>query len=493
MKPKIFDVAVPLVCFFYGLSFSLINIARFRQFQSFYYDFGIFAKTIYQISRFKVPIIDHYTFGLINEFADHFDPGIGIFSPLFWLTKNPEILLVVQVIFVALSGYILYLTSKVLTKNNFFSFGVILSYLLFLGLQNALIADFHPEVTALLPISLSLYFLAKKKIFLYFLFLIISFTFKESIALFALYLGIFLILSRNYKHGFLTFLLGIAWLAIIIKFLIPFLSPEKRYFYAPYYPTNLLKLIINVVDEAVERKTLFTSLASFSFLPLFSPPAWILAFGDFIARFAPESSVFGNKDLTMHYSAIAAFSLAFATIWAYSILKRLGQKMVLFFCLALIFVPLILISRPILNGPINLIYNPDFFRSIKNHQETELFLAQTPKEGIIMTHNSLAVRFPDRELQLLRQEYPCYQPNLILINAEAGQNPNNFWELNYDDVGQIIQKLKEDSDYELSYQQNNKYIFSRITDRQGDFTRQGILKCTADLRGRTILTPREWQ
>ena len=486
MKQKLFDFASVFACLFYGISFSLINIARFRQFQSFYYDFGIFARAIYQLSRFKTPIIDHYTFGLINAFADHFNPGIGIFSPLFWLTKNPEILLVVQVIFVALSGYMLYLTSKVLTKNSFFSFGVILSYLLFLGLQNALIADFHPEVAALLPISFSLYFLAKKKIFLYFLFLIISFTFKESIALFAVYLGIFLILTRQYKIGFLTLFSGIVWLGITTKFLIPLFSPEKRYFYAPHYPTNPLKLIINVVDEAVERKTLFISLFSFSFLPILSPQAWILTFGDFIARFAPESSVFGNKELTMHYNAITAIGLAFATILAYPILKRLGQKIVSFFCLALIFVPLILISRPVLNGPINLIYNLDFFRSIKNHQETELFLAQTPKEGIIMTHNSLAVRFPDRDLLLLRQEYPCYQPDLILINAEAGQNPNNFWELNYDDVGQIIQKLKRDTDYEISYQQNNKYIFSRITDRQGDFTRQGILKCTAEFKSSPV-------
>lgn len=483
MKRKLFNFAVALTCLFYAISFSLINIARFKQFQAFYYDFGIFSRAIYQLSRFKNPTIDHYTFGLISEFADHFNPGIAVFTPLFWFTKNPQILLIAQVVFVALAGYILYLTSKTITKNSFFSFGVQCCFFLFLGLQNALIADFHPEVVALLPISFSLYFLAKKKIFLYFLFLIISFTFKESIALFAVYLGIFLILTRRYKLGFITFLGGIVWLGITIKLIIPFLSPENRYFYVPHYSLNPLKLIVNMVDEAVERKTLFISLFSFSFLPILSPQAWILAFGDFIARFAPEASAFGNKDLTMHYSAIAAIGLAFAAIWAYPILlKRLGQKIVSFFCLALIFVPLILSSRPVLNGPINLIYNLDFFRSIKNHKETELFLAQTPKEGIIMTHNSLAVRFPDRDLLLLRQEYPCYQPDLILINAEAGQNPNNFWQMDYDKILKLTNTLKADKNYKPFYQSGEKYIFSRITDRQGDFTRQGILKCTAEFK-----------
>ena len=115
------DWLAVLICTFYGLSFAAINWARFFQFQSFYYDLGIFARAIFLLSRFQSPVIDHYTFGLINEFGDHFNPGLALLAPLFWLTKNPVILMTVQSLAVALAGWFLFQTSKIITKNKIFN------------------------------------------------------------------------------------------------------------------------------------------------------------------------------------------------------------------------------------------------------------------------------------------------------------------------------------------------------------------------------------
>jgi len=487
MRKRFFDWVSALVTLIYGLSFCLINIARFRQFQTFYYDFGIFSRSIFQLSRFKTPIIDHYTFGLVNQFADHFNPGIIFLVPFFWLTTNPEILLITQVIAVALSGWAIYLTSKTVTKNHLFSFGIFSAYLLFLGLQNAIIAAFHPEVVALLPLSLSLLFLVKRKILFFFVTLIIGFAFKESIPTFGLFLGIFLVFKRQFKLGAITALISLAWLMITTKVLIPFISPGNHYFYTPHYPLNPFRLITNVLGDPQERKTIFLSLASFSFLPLLSPPAWALTFGDFMARFATDSSAFAHKQLTMHYSALAALGLAFSSIQAYTTIKRLSLKIVPFLGVILVIFSLVLASRPVLNSPINLVYNLNFFRSIKNHQETETILNLVPKTGTLMTQNSLAVRFPDRKVFLLRQEYPCYQPHHLLINAEAGQNPNNFWQLNYDQTTQMINQLKEDQDYRLDNQLGERYLFSRTAEREGDFSHEGINQCTAALKSQPAI------
>jgi uncharacterized membrane protein len=73
-----------------------LSLQRYFLFQLFYYDFGIFSQIIWQLSRFKVPYINHLVLGRIFFLGDHFNPSLVFLAPLYWLTSHQSILLLEQ-------------------------------------------------------------------------------------------------------------------------------------------------------------------------------------------------------------------------------------------------------------------------------------------------------------------------------------------------------------------------------------------------------------
>src|SRR3989344_4250829 len=171
-KLSVFDSLALLLFLLFTLSGTIVSLVRFWQYEIFYYDFGIFDRAIWLVSRFKSPIIDHLVIGGKWIFADHFSPSIFLFSPLFWIIQKSEVLLVAQAVVVGISGLVLYRIGKQVIKDDFLSFSVLISYYLFIGLQNAVISDFHETTVATLFFLLTFYFFLKNKVFYYWLFFI---------------------------------------------------------------------------------------------------------------------------------------------------------------------------------------------------------------------------------------------------------------------------------------------------------------------------------
>lgn len=117
----VWHFCVIVLAILYSTAGSLINVNRLWQYELGYYDFGIFSRPIWLVSRFKPPIIDHFVFSNRVNFADHFNPSIFLFSPLFWLTSHFEILLIAQSILVCLSSYVLFFIGRKILKNDFLS------------------------------------------------------------------------------------------------------------------------------------------------------------------------------------------------------------------------------------------------------------------------------------------------------------------------------------------------------------------------------------
>ena len=84
-----------------------------------------------------------------------------LFSPLYWITDKQEVLLIAQALVVGLSGLIIYVLGKKILKNpstplrtsRLASLSILISYYLFIGLQNAVISDFHEVTIATLPLA----------------------------------------------------------------------------------------------------------------------------------------------------------------------------------------------------------------------------------------------------------------------------------------------------------------------------------------------------
>ncbi len=177
---------------FYTIIAITVSLHRFWQYDAFHYDLGIYDAAIWKVSRFKPPIIDHLVLGGKWNFADHFTPSIFLFSPFYWLTDKTEMLMVMQSLCVGVGLVFAYLIAKKLIKSKIMILALLLAFMTYIGLQNAIISNFHPIVAAILPLMICCWAMVNKKWKLWWLALIILLGFKEDMAVVTASLGIYL-------------------------------------------------------------------------------------------------------------------------------------------------------------------------------------------------------------------------------------------------------------------------------------------------------------
>jgi uncharacterized membrane protein len=482
-----------LFCAIYGTAAILVSLHRFWQYEVFYYDFGIFDTALWQLSRFLPPLIDHLALGRTIIFADHMSPTIFLLSPVFWFTSKSEMLLVIQALAVTLSGWVLFKIGNIILQNKWLSFGIMISYLLFVGIQNAIITDFHEVTVATLPLMLTFWAIAAKKKGLYVLFFILTLGCKESMFTVALGIGIFLLLTRQWRQtALLTIFCSIIWGAITTKFLIPLFS-QGIYLYAPQLPNQPLQWITGFLDEPDKRRTLWYSFRSFSFFPLFAPTTWPLLLSDFAVRFLPKNAEL-RWTLGMHYNAIAGVLLSVSSLYGLSTImnfltnnvRRLcagsekifygftcereigdGQKKqfrerievrrkiflrpqhIVGGITVLILLNTLYLHQRELHGPLGLSYNKAFYAHSKDFAFLDALVAKVPKNASVMTQNNLAVRFTHQTVYLPDMNYQQVNPDYIVLDLRDGQNPNDFFGSHAKSIEQFVGKLISDPKYSL--------------------------------------------
>lgn len=435
----------------------LVSLNRFWQYEVFYYDFGIFDRAIWLASQFQAPIIDHLVVGGKIIFADHFSPAIFLFSPLFWLTQRSEVLLITQAVIVGISGLIIYKIGKIVTKNSLFSLAVLLSFYLFVGLQNAVITDWHEATIATLPLILTYYFFLKNKKGLALVFFLLTLGFKESNFVLGIGVAISLwLLNKQWrKFSLLLSAISIVWGIVSIKLIIPYFS-DGIYQYNVIFSFDKLNLLTDLFDTSLKRETVFYSLFSFGFLPLLSPPFWFLVVSDFLVRFLA-----GKVGLGFHYSALLSVIMAISSFYSFLIIKkmRIASKHLPLISIILILNALFL-YRFVLHGPLALSYNLDFYRHTKDFQFLDRLLAKIPSNVTVMTQNNLASRFTHgKNLWVLKDNYFFYDPYYVVLDMRSGQSANDFFPTQ--DPSLVLKNLLLDPNYSAVFNNQNQYVFKR--------------------------------
>lgn len=439
-----------LVFFICGV---LVSLHRYWQFDVWYYDFGIFNQAIWNVSRLRPPIIDHFIVPGKIIFADHFNPSIFILSPLYWFTDKAEILLVAQAFFAALSGFILYYVGYKLLKDKLSSLLVMLSYFLFVGLQNGVITEFHELVIMTPFLSLLYLFYVMKRKRLFILTFLVLLGFKESLFALGIGLGIFILFSRKdwRKIAIFLFFFSLFWALITTKFIIPFFSHQ------PYYYSPQLSLKTLFANSELKINTILFSFGTFLFFPLGALwlfPIYILHFA---ARFFSDGST--RWGLGLHYSAEIAPSLVFGVFVTLQQIKKLFSiKYVRTISLLLLLVSFF-IFRFILHGPFLLVLNPIFYEHTKNFTYLENLINRIPPKASISSQNNLALRFYKQPSYILTDNYQVKKPDYILIDMRPGQNPNNF--LGIKDEKKLLERIKIDKEYEIFFHEGDQFIFKK--------------------------------
>ncbi len=460
MKQRAIDLSAYLFMAVYTLAAVLVSLHRFWQYEVFYYDFGIFDAAIWNVAHLRPPIVDHFVIGGKVIFADHFSPSMFLLSPLYWVTSRPEALLIAQSLAVGLSALVLYALGKRILKNPFAPLAVTVSYLLFVGTQNALIADIHEVTFMMLPLMLVFYAIVANRKKLFWISFFITLGFKESSSLLGLGLAAYIYLynRRWAKTALLVASISALWGYVTTQIIIPYFYGQK-YFYTPSLSSNPLIILWSFFDDPVKRKTLLLSFVSFGFLPLLYPPAWPLLLQDIAARFMQKEFSL-RWGLGLHYSAQLAVLMAFSSIMSLNALFARFRSNIVSTgaCLLLIALPLYLHQFK-LHGPLGLAYNPAFYAHTKNFQFLDTLIAKVPKGATVMTQNNIAPHMiHTHNVLLLRDSYTDYMPEYFVIDARDGQNFNDFFGVRIEVLKSLLAK---DSRYEVSFRTDDQIIYKR--------------------------------
>lgn len=451
-----------IFCLLFAIAGSLISLHRFWQYEVFLYDFGIYDQAIWKIAHFQAPIIEHIVISGKWIFADHFTPSLWLLAPLYWFTDKSEILFIAQAVCVSLSGFMLFLIGRKITKNDLFSLVILLCYFLFAGLQNAVIIDFHEVTIATLFFILTYFFLLRKQYLLYAVFLLITLGFKESNFLLGIGIGIsvFFIDKKLWKLALATCIFSLVYGMTVMHLIIPFFSHDG-YHYNQSISANPLAIATSFVDKPVKLHTLFFSFASFGFLPLLSPAFYALLFQDFLVRFYPELQV-TRWTLGLHYSALTAVIMGIGSLFSYSFLKKILRKQLLWYIfLGIISCNALFLYRFILHGSFGLAYNPVFYQHTKDFDFLNNMVKLIPKDASVMTQNNLIPHFTHQKVYLLLNDgyFSRIQPDYVLFDIRDGQGANNLWGTS--DIQAILRTIRNDPHYTNIYHQGDQYVFKK--------------------------------
>lgn len=457
-KNKETILAYCLVTLFFIAS-STVSVLRYYQFQSFYFDFGIFDRALWEAAHFQAPLVFHPNFHGIEKviFADHFNPSMFLLAPLYWITDKREIFLIVQAFVVSVSGLIAYFFSKKFVKNSFIRIGLLFCYFLFLGLQNAMISDIHDATLATLPLMLMFWAIEKKRWNLYFVMMLVILGLKESFAGLMVGIGLYVLWRKNFKQALATIVFSFLWFFLVIQYVIPYFSGQQ-YFYSSGSNANFS--IVNIFFPFLKVKTLFSSFLSFGFLPLFYPPLWPAIFENFFERFVTLSDT--RWGLGLHYSATLSPLFFIASVKFVSFLQTKKIPKIFFSSLGIFLICLsIFLHRFLFHGPLGLFYNPAFYSAAGRSNYINDFISHIPTTGLIMTQNDIAVRLTHYDVTLLDTNFVVSKPHAVAINLTPGQDPNVYFPASPTIAEIIVSRLLQDPHYQLTKYGNELYLFVR--------------------------------
>ncbi len=305
--------------FLYSCFLFLIMVSNYNRMVSQSIDVNHYHIQVWQLSEFTVPSYN---------WSQHFEPILFFVAPLYWLFKNPGILMLIQAI-VFISGAIpIYKIVKKTLSSRFIGLSLIFAYLAFGGTQFGIAYGFHPIMLFPTVFLWMYYFFIEKKIKLYFLFVLLSLMVKEEVSFIMFFWSIYLILFKKERLvGGVTLIASVAWYILCFHFIFPVFNPGGSGFgywgqYSQEYGTGILGLLLFVVREPLEfLKTLITpsykidtfiqSFGSFGFLLFLYPPAFFIVIPSLMEKLLSSGIAAVNGT---HYSAALTGVTIVATI-----------------------------------------------------------------------------------------------------------------------------------------------------------------------------------
>jgi uncharacterized membrane protein len=367
---------------------------RHLHFGSFGFDLGIVDQIVWKYSEFNTPITTVQFYPFTSLLTDHIELIYIALAPFYWIFSSAITLLLLQSGLIALSGIPVFWLAKRKGINPVLAVVIMVAYLSFYGIQNAIWFDVHSNVLAASFIPWFVYFLDKNNKIGTFIFFILAIISKENIALLTLLIAFVFLIKEKSKRAVLSSLImiiSIAYLALIFFVYFPhFTADGYRYANEGGLLSNMQ--ISQLYDSPEKRDVYLYSLGWFSFLSLLSPIFLLPAIGDIIQYFVLGNNIDGAQGLFMHYRATLAFLLVWPLIITIARFKRLNNMYV-----ATYLIIVVAILQYMLHVPLTYLTKSWFWTSPPSSNSIRSVISKVPDNASVVAQNNLVPHLSQRD------------------------------------------------------------------------------------------------
>lgn len=338
----------------YAILISWISVSKHNSFETYAWDLGSYEQSLWSTLTHGKFFWNTPNFG---HFHIHFEPVLFFILPIYAIYQSPITLLVLQSVFIGLSGIPMYWIAKKELNNQKMGFIFAVVYLFQPFVLSIQSFDFHTEAFMPFFLMLSIYYLKENRFSFHLLFLFLALTCKETVALVTVFLGVYLvftsvnlkILSKpsvsiiNKKRliiGFIEIILSIAWFFFSLGVMSYFLQATPQFQYGFSYihliwwenfgkdPLSIIitimtnpLLVFSTLIQSLNEKVLFILLLLIPFCFTSLMEIWILLIPVPWITFLLLSSNRYYWQLGLHYTAPI---IPFIAISAVEGIRRLG-------------------------------------------------------------------------------------------------------------------------------------------------------------------------
>jgi uncharacterized membrane protein len=305
---------VLFLVFVYIVAYSVFTINRHNQFNSHCFDLAIMDQVVWNTAQGR---LFASSIEVTHRFADHVQPLLALWAPLYWIYPRVEVLLVVQTVGLALGAFPVYWLARHYLQDDLAGWTFAGLYLAYpaLGFVNRF--DFHNEFVVVPLLLLCFLAIARRNTWLLSLTLALILFGKEEMGLTVGFVGLYLVffVKEYRKLGAFWAVAGVVYSFIALFVIIPYFRQGQpsdtlvRYGWLGQTPPQMIGAlltrplyVIKGVPLLLLLWYLFQMTMPLAFTPFFSPQTLLLGLPALAYNFLSANSA--QHDIYLHYTAI---------------------------------------------------------------------------------------------------------------------------------------------------------------------------------------------
>ncbi len=425
-------------------------------------DLAFFDQGVYLISQGKPPISSVLGFHLLS---DHAAWILYFLALLYKIYPSVYWLFVIQSGALALGALPTYLLSLQAGLKASQAVAMVFVYLLYPVVYNSNLCDFHPDAIAIPALLTAVLAARTRKTAWFCVSVLVVLGCKAVLSLTVVAMGVWLLFFEQRRlYGAIAIFSGVAWFMIANEIIIPFFGNEsaliQRHFYRYSYLGKSFPEMVQILlsHPEVILSNVFSSINLEYLIFLFTPVIWGLRLQCMIPLIGAIPCVAMNiladhpsqKNLVLHYSLPAIPFLLLAVIASLATGKAwIQQKRLIIFWSLIGFLAL---------GKFGF-FTSRYIKNWDNWQATKEAISLIETQDSVLTTDIITPHLTHRKLISFKYDKSQKSDELdtfkyILLNV---RHPG--WAATSESYKDLVNNLKNQSQYKLEYQRDDVYLF----------------------------------